>query len=118
MTKAVRNTKNKRKKKKVVPKNEFRYNFTEKHKTYIFAEVGDKYKSLGITHKSETFGRKNMKLDKNPQKGKSEPAYIRNGVISDKKKNYGKRTINNLSFSKADFARVKAKIRHYKKRLK
>ncbi len=118
MSKGERNTKKNKRKNKVVPKSEFRYNFTEKHKTYIFAEVGNKYKSLGITHKSETFGRKNMKLDKNPQNGKSEPAYIRNGIISDKKNNYGKRIINNLSFSKADFARVKAKIRHYKKRFR
>ena len=39
-------------------KNEFRYNNTTKHPNYVFEEFGDKYHSLGLTHKEETFGKK------------------------------------------------------------
>ena len=99
-------------------KNEFRYNFTEKHKTYVFEEENGKYKSVGITHNSKTFGKDNMPLHKNPQKNKTEDSYVRNGVIVDKKNNYGKRIIKNMSFESSDFKNVKSKIRNYKKRQK
>ena len=59
-----------------------------------------------------------MPLDNNPQKGKTDKSYIRNGIVSDKKNNYGKRTIKNLSFSSNDFKKIKSKIRNYKKRQK
>ena len=107
-----------KKKKKLKTKNEFRYNFTEGHKSYVFAETNTEYKSVGLTHQEYTFGRKNMPLEINPQNGKTEQAYIRNGIVSDKKNNYSKRTIKNLSFSKDDYKKVKSKIRNYKKRQK
>ncbi len=105
-----------KKNKKLVPKNEFRYNYTHKHKSYVFGEINGEYRSVGLTHKEYTFGKKNMPLNKNPQKNKVEPSYVRNGIISDKINNYGNRTIKNLSFSKSDFSNVKSKIRNYKKR--
>lgn len=108
----------KKQKKKLIPKNEFRYNFAEGHKAYVFGEINGEYRSVGITHKSHTFGKKNMPLSHNPQKKKSEPAYIRNGIVSGKINNYGNRKINTLSFSNEDFAKVKSKIRNYKKRQK
>lgn len=101
------------------PLNEFRTNYAEgNHPNYIFGKIGKKYKSLGITHDSTTFGKKNMPLKKNPQKGDSRKAYIRNGIISKNEKYYGKNTLKDFSFSKEDYANVKAKIRDYKKRLK
>lgn len=109
----VQRTKNARIKRKA--RSEFRYNFNKDHKQYVFEETDKKYKSVGITSKKETFGIKNMPLKKNPQKGKTEKAYIRNGIVSDKKSSYSKKRIKNLSFTVEDMANIKAKIRHYKK---
>ena len=110
-------SKAKPKKDKLEPKNEFRYNFNKRHKQYVFGETETKYKSLGITHEAETFGKKNMPLKDNPQKGKTEKAYIRNGIVSDKKRYYSE-PIKNHEFSKEDMGNVKAKVRNYKKRQK
>lgn len=96
-------------------KNEFRFNFDTKHKQYIFEESNGKYRSLGITHEPITFGKKNMPLKNNPQRGKTDKAYIRNGIVSGSKKRYSTRTIKNLSFCKNDMANIKSKIRNYKK---
>lgn len=98
-------------------RNEFRYNYSQKHKNYVFGERGNKYLSLGITHEEYTFGKKNMPLEKNPQKGKTEQSFIRNGIISDKKKNYG-RPLRNYTFSNRDYKNVKSKIRKYKRNLR
>ena len=103
---------------KIKNKNEFRYNNTTKHPNYIFEEFGNKYHSVGITHKDKTFGRNNMPLSENPDSRKKDKAYIRNGIITDKKKNYSKKPINNMSFDAEDFPKVKSKIRNFKKRQK
>lgn len=58
-----------------------------------------------------------MPLEKNPQKGKTEQSFIRNGIISDKKKNYG-RPLRNYTFSNRDYKNVKSKIRKYKRNLR
>lgn len=104
--------------KKCLSKNEFRYNNSTHHPNYVFEEFSGKYHSLGITHNEKTFGKKNMPLSKNPNKHKSEAAFIRNGIITDKKKNYSKKTIKNMSFDSEDFPKVKSKIRNFKKRQK
>ena len=104
--------------KKYFRKNEFRYNNTTKHPNYIFEEFGNKYHSVGITHKDKTFGKSNMPLSKNPDNRKKEKTYIRNGIITDKKKNYSKKPIKNMSFDREDFPKVKSKIRNFKKRQK
>ena len=98
-------------------KNEFRYNYSTKHKNYVFEESGNKYHSVGLTHDSATFGRNNMPLHSNPQKGKNEIAFVRNGIITDKKRNFGK-PLKNYEFDKSDFRNVKSKIRNYKKKRK
>ena len=59
--------------------------------------------------------KKNMPLKENPQRGKTEKAYVRNGIVSGKKRSYGK-PMKNYEFSKEDQGNVKAKIRNYKKR--
>lgn len=104
-----------KKKKKIKPRNEFRYNYATGHPNYIYGETDKRYKGVGITHESETFGKKNMPLTKNPQKGKTDKAYIRNGYISDKKSNFRKRPLKGFEFDKSDFANVKSKIRHVKR---
>lgn len=99
------------------PRNEFRYNFSKKHKNYVFGENEDKFYSLGITHEAYTFGRRNMPLKVNPQYGKKEKAYIRNGVIIDKKRSYG-RPLRGYRFGVEDYRNVKSKIRKYKRKIK
>ena len=106
----------KKQSRKYIPKNEFRYNNSTNHPNYIFEEFDNKYHSVGITHKSKTFGKNNMPLLNNPDSRKINLAYIRNGVITDKKKNYSKKPIKNMSFSAIDFPKVKSKIRNFKKR--
>ena len=96
-------------------KNEFRFNRNINHNTYVFGDDGKKYKAIGITHSSKTFGKKNMPLEENPQKNKKEKAYIRNGIVSDKHSHFDKPK-KNFNFSKNDFAKVKSKIRNYKKK--
>ena len=105
-------------KNKKVSRNEFRYNNSTKHPNYIFEEDGNKYHSLGITHKNTTFGKSNMPLRYNPDKRKQESAFVRTGIITDKKNNYSRKPIKNMSFDKEDFYKVKSKIRNYKKRQK
>ena len=104
--------------KKYKERDEFRYNNLTDHPNYIFEKKNGKYKSFGVTHENETFGKKNMPLKQNPQKGKTEPSNIRNGVISEKPKYFGKKVLIDFEFSKEDKANVKSKIRNYKKRRK
>ena len=109
-------------KKKLKPKNEFRYNHDTKHVNYIFGETEDEFKSVGLTTHEETFGRKNMPLKKNPKKsGESkltDKSYVRNGIISDRKGSYSKKIAKNYEFSAEDKPNVKSKVRHYKKEQK
>lgn len=107
--------KQKKEKQKRKARNEFRFNHDTNHMNYVYEEVGDEYKSIGLTTKDETFGRKNMPLKKNPKKGDTGDSYIRNGSIKDNKKSYSKKAAKNYQFSKEDMANVKSKIRHHKK---
>lgn len=102
-------------KKKLKPKNEFRFNHAAGHMNYVFGETESEYKSVGLTTKKETFGRKNMPLQQNPKEGDTGESYVRNGIISDRKRSYSKKTARNYQFSPDDRANVKSKIRHYKK---
>lgn len=97
-------------------RNEFRYNYDTEHPGYVFKKEKGKYKSFGLTHEDKTFGRKNMPLSQNPSKTDKRPAYIRNGVIS-QKGGMGMR-IKGMSLSKQDKANVKSKKRYHKKEAK
>lgn len=59
-----------------------------------------------------------MPLKQNPKKGDKQSAYVRNGIITDKKNNYSKKPIKNMQFENSDFTNVKSKIRNYKKQRK
>ena len=102
-------------KKKVEPKAEFRFNHKTGHMNYVFGETEEDYKSVGLTSKETTFGKKNMPLEKNPKKGDSGKSYIRNGIISDRKGSYSEKIAKNYEFSEEDKPKVKSKIRNYKK---
>lgn len=101
--------------KKYLNKNEFRFNRKISHNTYVFGDDGKNYKAVGITHSGKTFGKSNMPLKDNPQNGKIEKAYVRNGIISDKHSHFDKPK-KNFKFSDDDFRNVKSKIRNYKKK--
>ena len=50
---------------------------TTGHPSYVYGEEGKDYKIIGLTSSPETNEEKNIKLDKNPEPGNSEQAYIR-----------------------------------------
>ena len=99
-------------------KNEFRYNKSTKHINYIFGQRKNRYLAVGLTSKNKTFGKKNMPLEKNPQKNKKAKSYIRTGIINNRIQSFSKHTDKRFKFSKNDFANVKSKIRNYKKHRK
>ena len=107
-----------KKKKKMRPKNEFRFNHDTGHMTHVFLENDSEYRAVGLTTKEKTFGRSNMPLKKNPKKGGTGKSYARNGIVADNKRSFSKKTAKNFSFSPDDKANIKSKERHYKKEQK
>lgn len=105
-------------KKKYPQRDEFRYNNKTDHPNWVFEEANGKRRAFGITHKEETFGKKNMPLKDNPNKKDPQPAFIRNGVITENSDDFSENLIRNLQFSKEDQAKVKSKRRNYIKRRK
>jgi len=99
---------------KKVSKNEFRYNYNTKHMNYVFEEDGKYYHSIGLTTKSKTSKKKNMPLFENPKRGSDKQSFVRNGIITNKKKNYSATSDRRFRFSDIDFPNVKSKIRKYK----
>lgn len=95
-------------------RNEFRYNYDTGHMNYIFEEDGKRFHAIGITHRSKTYGRKNMPLEDNPQRGKNKKSYVRNGYISNYKYKFANKTDKRFSFSDKDISNVKSKIRKFK----
>ena len=98
-------------------RNEFRFNYNTNHPNYVFYENNGKYRSIGLTHQSEYYGKRNMRLKNNPNRIDKYNCYVRYGVISSKKNNYGK-VLYDYSFSDSDFKNVKSKIRNYKNRIR
>ena len=70
--------KNKKKKEKISPKNEFRINKLDprKHPVHIFARAGNDYVFFVITHSEQTRGVKNIKLHKNPDPRDKDKSYF------------------------------------------
>ena len=64
---------------KIRPRNEFRTNNADKakHPAYIFAQIGNQYKFIGITHSEITDDMKNIPLEKNPNPCDKRKAYFR-----------------------------------------
>lgn len=77
------------KKNKKISKNEFKYKYDTKHPTYVFMEDENKYKAFELTPKDKTFNKNNMTLNKNPNPNDKNSSYLRTGIVSSKKKNFG-----------------------------
>lgn len=101
-------------------RDEFRFNIDARHYNYIFEvhETDDEYYALGITTEPETFGKGNIPLKHNPQKGKTQPSFIRNGEIVAGHKAFGRKVEKNIKFHSDDIPNVKAKKRNAKKNIK
>lgn len=97
-------------------RSEFRFNVITDHPNYIFEadDSNDKYFAVGLTHEAETFGKANMQLKHNPKKGDPRASYVRNGIIEDGKRSFGRKKLKNMQFSSEDMPNVKSKIRKYK----
>ena len=105
----------KKKKRKFVPRNQFRYSKSKSagyHPHYIFGETENEYFSLGLT----THPKKNMKVSKihsaNPDYNGDQ--YIQHKLFKMKKTKYASRRKNGWSFHPEDLPL----IRHLKKKYK
>lgn len=94
-------------------RNEFRYNNNTGHPNYEFQNKDGRVKAFGITHSEETFGRKNMPLSQNPQRGETETSYIRNGIINADEEVLSEEILEDFVIAKEDRANVKSKKRYH-----
>ncbi|MBQ7906814.1 MAG: hypothetical protein IJ309_02440 [Clostridia bacterium] len=80
--------------KRIKKKNEFRRKNMKDgkgHPSYIFAQQGNEYIFLGITHSKITNGVKNIKLEKNPNPKDKRDSYVRPKVEKYNKSSFGKK---------------------------
>ena len=90
-------------------KNEFRKKNTKDgkgHPTYIYAREGDKFHYIGLTHAQITKGKRNIKLDKNPNPSDSRDAYFIPKSASNKKSSFGKK-LKGWGFCDSDKEKIK-----------
>lgn len=106
-------TKTKKSKKQIKP--HFRTNKINGHPSYIYAEKGDDYKYIGITHSKKTHGLKNIPLKYNPNSKDSRQSYMRPFSTHDKKGNFKKKRLKGYRIHKADKKKVRRIKRNYKK---
>ena len=95
---------------KEIKKNEFRRNNSKKskgHPTYIYAQEGDEYKFIGITHSPITDDVDNIPLEKNPEPGNKTKAYIRSKPDKENRSRFGSK-LKGWFFSDADKEKVEA----------
>lgn len=103
---------------KEINKSEFRKNnFKEGkgHPTYIYAQVGKKYKFIGITHAEITEGITNIPLERNPEPGNKTKAHIRPISQEAHKSNFGKK-LKGWSFADNDKKKVEEVIKNSNKK--
>ena len=92
-----------------IKRNEFRKNNTKKYKghpTYIYAQIGDEFLFVGITHSEITNGVKNIKLDKNPNPKDKKNAYFRPFTDKMGKSSFGKK-LKGWTISENDKNKIK-----------
>ena len=90
--------------KNIKKKNEFRRKNMKDgkgHPTYIFAQQGDDYIFLGITHSNVTNGVRNIKLKKNPNPKENRDSYVRPKAEKHNKASFGKK-LQGWRFSDGD----------------
>ena len=79
---------------KYIKKNEFRKNNSKEytgHPTYIYAQVGNEFIFVGITHAKITDGIKNIQLERNPNPKDKRPSYMRPFADKKHKSSFGKK---------------------------
>ncbi|MBO5091512.1 MAG: hypothetical protein J6C61_03420 [Clostridia bacterium] len=99
--------------KNIKKKNEFRRKNMKDgkgHPTYIFAQQGNDYIFLGITHSNITKGVKNIKLEKNPNPKDSTDSYVRPKAEKHNKSSFGKK-LQGWGFSDKDKETIKKLIK-------
>ena len=99
--------------KKIQRRNEFRKTNLKDgkgHPTYIYAQIGDQFRCLGITHAKITKGVRNIQLEKNPNPHDKRTAYVRPMAQQASKYSFGKK-LNGWFFGDSD----KEKINKLKK---
>ena len=106
----------KRKSRKYIPRNEFRYNnspLASGHPHYVFGETKTRYKSLGLTtHPKPDIA--HYELSKNPDPFDTDKSYLQFEVHSASKKYYNAPLLG-WKFSKKDMPVVRHTIKKYKK---
>ncbi len=106
----------KKKSRKYIPRNEFRYNkspVASGHPHYVFGETDTKYKSMGLTHNPDEAGTK-VPLLKNPNPKDTEKSYLKTNVTT-AKKDYYSAPLPGWHFDKRDMPLVRLEIKKYKK---
>lgn len=87
-----------------IKKNEFRKNNSKKtagHPTYIYAQIGNEFKFIGITHSDITDSVKNIELQKNPEPKNKSKAYVRPNPEKAHKASFGTK-LKGWCFSQED----------------
>ncbi len=90
---------------------------TTGHPSYVFDEKGNKYKIISITSAPSTNNVLNVKLERNPEPGNKNPAYIHPRSKEVPKGTKNKR-LKGWSFSGIDKKKVQAIIDKDKKKIK
>ena len=85
-----------------------------KHPKLIVDEKKDNYGFMGLTESQKRGHHRNLELKKNPQKGKTKTAYLRDEVRYDNKQNFGK-ILEDYNLSNED---KKAVLEYLKRRKK
>ncbi len=85
-----------------------------KHPKLIVDEKKDNYGFMGLTESQKRGHHRNLELKKNPQKGKTKTAYLRDEVRYDNKQNFGK-ILEDYNLSNED---KKAVLQYLKRRKK
>ena len=91
----------------------FAFNKKRKHPMYVYKLKKEKFKGLLLTHSNKLHGKKNMKLNKNPNLSDNKKAYIQKRAYLDDKFSFGN-LLRNYQFDKSD----KDKIRYLKRKNK
>ncbi len=100
-------TKNKR---KSIKKDEIRKSKATGHPAYIFAQEGNDFKFLGITHSPMTEGNANIELSVNPNRSDKRKAYVIKKSKRDRTNKFGAKS-KTMKIAKKD----KSKIRDFLK---
>lgn len=80
----------------------FRTHKINGHPSYIYAEMDDEYKYIGITHAPKTYGIFNKKLKFNPNSKDTRTSYARAFSTHDKKSNFKKKILKGYKVHEAD----------------